>query len=92
MQNLENLKALAKFEAKSPLASEDAQLRKKTLLQIAKNVAERNQGKTVAQMLNSVLALSSQTRRVLHEPVTIELDVFNADGSRAVVMEFGNKA
>jgi hypothetical protein len=91
MQNLEHLKALAKFEAKSDLASDDAQKRKETLLRIAQNVAERNQGKTVAQMLNSVLALSARTKRVLKEPVSIELDVFKADGSRAVVLDLGEK-
>ena len=91
MQNLNELKALASFEAKSPLASDDAKIRKQTLLRTAQNVAERSQGKTVAQMLNSVLALSSRTRRVLQEPVSIELDVFNADGSRAVLLEMGEK-
>lgn len=91
MQNLDHLKALASFEAKSDLASPDAQKRKETLLRIAQNVAERSQGKTVAQMLSSVLALSARTKRVLKEPVSIELDVFNADGSRAVVLELGDK-
>jgi len=89
MQNLDHLKALASFKPKSELASQDAAIRKSALLRIAKNVAERSQGKTVAEMLNSVLAISTRTRRVLQDPVQVDLDVFNADGSRAVVLEFG---
>ncbi|MGJ8529743.1 hypothetical protein [Maritalea sp.] len=91
MQNLDHLKELANFEPKSELASKDESVRKSALLRIAKNVAERSQGKTVAEMLNSVMALSSRTRRVLQDRTHIELDVFNANGSRAVLIEFGDQ-
>jgi len=89
MHDLEQLKALASFEPKSDLASSDANKRKSTLLRIAQNIAERSQKSSVADMLNSVMAISARTRRVLHEPVHVELDVFNQDGSRAVVLELG---
>jgi len=89
MQDLDQLEALASFEPKSDLASKDLSKRKSTLLRIAQNIADRSQQKTVAEMLSSVMAISARTRRVLHEPVNVELDVFNADGQRAVVIEFG---
>ncbi|WP_415158793.1 hypothetical protein [Maritalea sp.] len=89
MQDLEQLKALASFEPKSELASSDLNKRKSTLLRIAQNIAERSQKKSVAEMLSSVMAISARTRRVLHDPVRVELDVFKADGSRAVVLQLG---
>ncbi|MCZ4272898.1 hypothetical protein [Maritalea porphyrae] len=89
LKDLDQLRELASFEPKSDLASSDSRKRKSTLLRIAQNIAERSQQKTVAEMLGSVMAISARTRRVLHEPVSVELDVFNADGSRAVVLEFG---
>lgn len=89
LKDLEQLRALASFEPKSDLASADSRKRKSTLLRIAQNIAERSQKKSVAEMLSSVMAISARTRRVLHEPVYVELDVFNADGSRAVVLDLG---
>lgn len=91
MQNDDSLKNLAAFTPKSPLASDDYKLRRATLLGLAQQMVEKNARKSVGELLNSVLALSSRTRRILKPTVTIELDVFSPNGNRAILWDYKAK-
>lgn len=88
MQNEDSLKNLAAFSPKSPLASDDYKLRRATLLGLAQQMVEKSARASVGEMLNSVLALSGRTRRILKPSVTIELDVFSPSGNRAIVWDY----
>lgn len=88
MQNDDSLKNLAAFTPKSPLASDDFKLRRATLLGLAQQMVEQSARKSVGEMLNSVLALSTRTRRILKPTVSIELDVFSPNGNRAILWDY----
>ncbi|AVX04434.1 hypothetical protein [Maritalea myrionectae] len=88
MQNDDSLKNLAAFSPKSPLASDDYKLRRATLLGLAQQMVDKSARKSVGDLLNSVLALSSRTRRILKPTVSIELDVYSPSGNRAIQWDY----
>jgi hypothetical protein len=73
---------LANFVAKSPLASPDMTVRNRALAGMTQRMLPRKRG--VGDLLGVVLALSARTRRMVQEPVRIELDVFAPGGGRAI--------
>lgn len=83
------LSDLAKFVGRSPLASEDMAVRNRALAGITQRMLPRK--RSVADLLGVVLALSSRTRRMVQEPVGIDLDVFAPGGARAVILFFGQR-
>ena len=83
------LTELANFVGRSPLASEDMAVRNRALAGITQRMLPKKRG--VGDLLGIVLALSARTRRMVQEPVRIDLDVFAPGGSRAVELMFGDK-
>ena len=80
---------LANFVGRSSLASEDMVARNRVLAGITQRLLPKKRG--VGDLLGVVLALSARTRRMVQEPVTIDIDVFAPGGSRAVDLIFGNR-
>ena len=80
---------LANFVGRSSLASEDMVARNRVLAGITQRLLPKKRG--VGDLLGVVLALSARTRRMVQEPVRIDLDVFAPGGSRAVDLIFGDK-
>lgn len=80
---------LANFVGRSSLASEDMVARNRVLAGITQRLLPKK--RSVGDLLGVVLALSARTRRMLQEPVTIDIDVFAPGGSRAVDLIFGNR-
>ena len=83
------LTELANFVGRSELASEDMAVRNRALAGITQRMLPKKRG--VGDLLGVVLALSARTRRMVQEPVRIDLDVFAPGGSRAVDLIFGDK-
>ena len=83
------LTELANFVGRSELASEDMAVRNRALAGITQRMLPKKRG--VGDLLGVVLALSARTRRMVQEPVRIDLDVFAPGGSRAVELMFGDK-
>ena len=83
------LTELANFVGRSPLASEDMAVRNRALAGMTGRMMPKKRG--VGDLLGVVLALSARTRRMVQEPVRIDLDVFAPGGSRAVDLIFGDK-
>ena len=80
---------LANFVGRSSLASEDMVARNRVLAGITQRLLPKKRG--VGDLLGVVLALSARTRRMVQEPVIIDIDVFAPGGSRAVDLIFGNR-
>lgn len=78
---------LANFVGRSSLASEDMAVRNRALTGITQRILPRKRG--VGELLGVVLALSSRTRRMVQEPVKIDLDVFAPGGARAIRLTIG---
>lgn len=83
------LTELVNFVGRSSLASEDMAVRNRALAGITQRMLPKKRG--VGDLLGVVLALSARTRRMVQEPVRIDLDVFAPGGSRAVELLFGDK-
>lgn len=83
------LTELASFIGRSSLASEDMVARNRVLAGITGRMLPRK--RTVGDLLGVVLALSARTRRMVQEPVSIDLDVFAPGGARAVHMIQGRR-
>ncbi|KQN72839.1 hypothetical protein DevBK_06085 [Devosia sp. BK] len=81
---------LANFIGRSPLASPDMTARNKALSGMTERLLPK-QRRSVGELMNVVLALSARTRRMVQEPVSIDIDVFAPGGKRAVSMKFGEK-
>ena len=81
------LTELASFIGRSSLASEDMAVRNRALAGITGRMLPRK--RTVGDLLGVVLALSARTRRMVQEPVAIDIDVFAPGGARAVRMTLG---
>ena len=81
------LTELANFVGRSSLASEDMAVRNRALSGITQRLRKRS----VGDLLGVVLALSARTRRMVQEPVIIDVDVFTPGGGRAVDLIFGNR-
>jgi hypothetical protein len=80
---------LANFVGRSPLSSDDLAVRNRALAGITQRLMPRK--RSVGDLLGVVLALSSRTRRMVQEPVIIDLDVFAPGGRRAVRMNLGGR-
>jgi hypothetical protein len=76
------LTELANFVGRSSLLSEDMATRNRALKGITQRMLPRK--RSVGELLGVVLALSSRTRRMVQEPVAIDLDVFAPGGARAI--------
>lgn len=80
---------LANFVGQSSLLSDDMAVRNRALRGITQRMLPRKRG--VGELLGVVLALSARTRRMVQEPVTIDLDVFAPGGARAIRLTLGRK-
>ncbi|WP_332692897.1 hypothetical protein [Devosia sp.] len=76
------LTELANFVGRSSLASEDMAVRNRALAGITGRILPRK--RSVGDLLGVVLALSARTRRMVQDPVSIDLDVFAPGGARAI--------
>lgn len=81
------LTELANFVGRSSLVSEDMAARNRALAGITGRILPRK--RNVGDLLGVVLALSSRTRRMVQDPVRIDLDVFAPGGARAIRMSLG---
>ena len=81
------LTELANFVGRSPLSSDDMAVRNRALAGITQRLLPRK--RSVGDLLGVVLALSSRTRRMVQEPVAIDLDVFAPGGARAIRLTIG---
>lgn len=85
MSERNGLTDLKSFRSSSPLASEDPVVQATALSALARGIeGHRPVRRRVTDMLSVVLALSSRTRRMVHPPVMIDLDVFGPTGQRAL--------
>lgn len=81
---------LAGFIGRSPLASPDMSARNKALSGMTERLMPK-QRRSVGDLMNVVLTLSARTRRMVQEPVNIDIDVFAPGGKRALWMTLGEK-
>ena len=81
------LTELANFVGRSPLVSEDMAVRNRALTGITQRLLPRK--RSVGDLLGVVLTLSARTRRMVQEPVSIDLDVFAPGGARAIRLTIG---
>lgn len=79
---------LANFIGRSPLASPDMRVRNKALSGMTDRILPK-QRRSVGDLLSVVMTLSARTRRMVQEPVHVEIDVFAPGGKRALRMFFG---
>ncbi len=90
MSERNSLVELANFIGRSPLASPDMSARNKALTGMTERLLPK-QRRSVGDLMNVVLTLSARTRRMVQEPVSIDIDVYAPGGKRAVWMKFGGK-
>ncbi len=83
------LSELAHFVGRSALASEDMAVRNRALDGMTGRMLPRR--RSVGDLLGVVLALSARTRRMVQEPVHIDLDVFAPGGRRAIRLTLGER-
>ncbi|MBU1334968.1 MAG: hypothetical protein ACK4G5_05530 [Devosia sp.] len=83
------LTELANFVGRSSLASENMAVRNRALAGITGRILPRK--RSVGDLLGVVLALSSRTRRMVQDPVSIDLDVFAPGGARAIRLSLGSQ-
>lgn len=83
------LTELANFVGRSPLSSTDMAARNRVLAGMTQRMLPRK--RSVGDLLGVVLALSARTRRMVQEPVSIDIDVFAPGGARALRMSFGKR-
>jgi len=79
---------LADFIGRSPLAAPDMRARNSALNAMSERLLPR-QRRSVSDLLGVVMALSARTRRMVQDPVSVDIDVFAPGGRRAVRMMFG---
>lgn len=83
------LSDLAQFVGRSALASENMAVRNRALAGMTGRMLPKR--RSVGDLLGVVLALSARTRRMVQEPVSIDLEVFAPGGRRAIRLSFGNR-
>jgi len=88
MSERNSLVELANFIGRSPLASPDMTARNKALSGMTERLMPK-QRRSVGDLMNVVLTLSARTRRMVQEPVKIDIDVFAPGGKRAVLLKIG---
>ena len=91
MSNKSALTELAEFVSKSPLASEDASVRRAAMNSIRESFEHRPMHKRVTDLLGAVMVLSARTRRIVQPRATVDIDVFSPQNGRAVVLSLGPK-
>ncbi len=82
MSDVSALTELAGFVAKSPLASDNRQVRR-LIGEVVNHTETAVSARKSTDLLGAVLALSARTRRVIQPHVGIDLDVFAPNGRRA---------
>lgn len=90
MSDRNALLELAHFIGRSPLASPDMRVRNRALAGVTERMLPR-QRRSVGDLLAVVMTLSARTRRMVQEPVTVDIDVFAPGGKRALRMTFGDR-
>ena len=83
------LTELANFVGRSSLLSDDMAARNRVLAGITQRMLPRK--RSVGDLLGVVLAMSARTRRMVQEPVSVDIDVFAPGGARALRMSFGDR-
>lgn len=92
MSDRSALTDLAAFTAKSPLASEDAAIRRAAVNSLKESFTYRPMHRRVTDLLGAVLVLSARTRRVVQPRTHVEIDVFSPANGRAVFLSLGRKS
>jgi hypothetical protein len=90
MSERNSLVELANFIGRSPLASPDMSARNKALSGMTERILPK-QRRSVGDLMNVVLTLSARTRRMVQEPVNIDIDVFAPGGKRAIKLTLGER-
>jgi hypothetical protein len=88
MSERNSLIELANFIGRSPLASPDMSVRNKALSGMTERILPK-QRRSVGDLMNVVLTLSARTRRMVQDPVKIDIDVFAPGGKRALLLKIG---
>ena len=83
------LTELANFVGRSSLLNEDMAARNRVLAGIAGRMLPRK--RSVGDLLGVVLAISARTRRMVQDPVKVDIDVFAPGGARAVELDVGER-
>jgi hypothetical protein len=83
------LTELANFVGRSSLLNEDMAARNRALAGITDRLMPRKRG--VGDLLGVVMAVSARTRRMVQEPVSVDIDVFAPGGARALKLEVGER-
>ncbi|MGV8830932.1 MAG: hypothetical protein ACOH2N_03070 [Devosia sp.] len=83
------LTELANFVGRSSLLSQDMATRNRALAGITNRMLPRR--RSVADLLGVVLAVSARTRRMVQEPVSVDIDVFAPGGARAIRLNVGDR-
>ena len=83
------LTELANFVGRSSLLTEDMAARNRVLSGMTHRMLPRK--RSVGDLLGVVLALSARTRRMVQEPVSVDIDVFAPGGARAIRMSLGGR-
>lgn len=83
------LTELANFVGRSSLLNQDMAVRNRALAGISNRMLPRKRG--VGDLLGVVLAVSARTRRMVQEPVRVDIDVFAPGGARAVRLDLGDR-
>ena len=81
------LTELANFVGRSSLLNEDMATRNRALAGITGRMLPRKRG--VGDLLGVVMAVSARTRRMVQEPVSVDIDVFAPGGARAIKLDVG---
>lgn len=87
MSELTALTELANFVGRSSLLTEDMAARNRVLAGMTGRMLPKK--RSVGDLLGVVLALSARTRRMVQDPVSVDVDVFAPGGARALSMSFG---
>ncbi|WP_224702603.1 hypothetical protein [Devosia aquimaris] len=80
---------LAQFVGRSSLLSDDMAARNRVLNGITQRMLPRK--RSVGDLLGVVMALSARTRRMVQDPVSVDIDVFAPGGGRAVLLQLGKR-
>ncbi|MBS3848166.1 hypothetical protein PSC71_16265 [Devosia sp. J2-20] len=83
------LTELANFVGRSSLLNEDMAARNRVLAGITDRMMPRKRG--VGDLLGVVMAMSARTRRMVQDPVNVDIDVFAPGGARALKLNVGDR-
>jgi len=83
------LTELANFVGRSSLLNEDMAARNRVLAGITDRMMPRKRG--VGDLLGVVMAMSARTRRMVQDPVNVDIYVFAPGGARALKLNVGDR-